>query len=179
MSAAAAAAPAPAKKLSTSKLVIVLAAVAVSGAVGGVSAWFLMGRGAAHAEAKVEEKKPRKSVFTTLEPFTVNLQDARGERFAQIGVTIEHDDPAIEVQIKDRLPAVRNDILLLISSKQIEQLLSVDGKQQLADQIRERVARAIGAAVPAAAASGASGASGASANAGPIRGVLFSQFIVQ
>ncbi len=130
-----------------------------------------------------------KANFTNLEPFTVNLQDPRGERFAQIGVTLELDDPKSENEIKDRMPAIRNNILMLLSSKQIEELLSPEGKVLLAQEIRDQAGRALGfaPAPPAEAASAASAASVASATArqgknmrqNPIRGVLFSQFIVQ
>lgn len=155
------AAPAPAKSGNKLILMVGLGLLLAAGGAGG--AWFALGgKNKSHdPEAKVEEKKPaKKPLFTTLEPFTVNLQDPRGERFAQIGVTLQFEDPEIEMTLKDRLPAVRNAILLLISSKQIEELLSTQGKQQLAQQIRFQAARAMGVAVaepvaaaPAAAAS--------------------------
>lgn len=164
-------------KISTPKLLLVGLAVAVMGSGGAGAAWYFMSR-SAHAETHAAQKAPpKKPLFTTLEPFTVNLLDPRGERFAQIGVTLEYDDPAVEAQIKDRLPAVRNGILMLISSKQIDELLTVEGKQQLAAQIRERATRALGS--EAAAPAPARGASATVAQAGPIRDVLFSQFIVQ
>ena len=154
------AAPAPAK--SGSKLILVLGLGLLLAAGGAGGAWFALGgKDKGGHEAKVEEKKPaRKPLFTTLEPFTVNLQDPRGERFAQIGVTLQFEEPEVEMALKDRLPAVRNAILLLISSKQIDELLSTQGKQLLAQQIRFQAARAMGVAVaepvaaaPAAAAS--------------------------
>ena len=176
----AAAAAAPPKSSKT--LVIVLAAALVLVlAGGGAGAWFFLGRGAEAAPAKKHAAAP---LFTTLEPFTVNLQDPRGERFAQIGVTLQFDDPATEKLIKDRLPAVRNEILLLISSKQIEDLLSNEGKRKLADEIRVRSARAMGVAV-ADPDDGKEEGRGkrdhgrGDGPANPIQGVLYSQFIVQ
>ena len=154
------AAPAPAK--SGNKLIPMIGLGLLLAAGGAGGAWFALGgKDKGGHEAKVEEKKPaRKPLFTTLEPFTVNLQDPRGERFAQIGVTLQFEEPEVEMALKDRLPAVRNAILLLISSKQIDELLSTQGKQLLAQQIRFQAARAMGVAVaepvaaaPAAAAS--------------------------
>lgn len=163
---------------SSKTLVIALAAaLVVVLAGGGVGAWLLLGRTAEAAPAKKHASTP---LFTTLEPFTVNLQDPRGERFAQIGVTLQFEDPAIEKQIKDRLPAVRNEILLLISSKQIDDLLSSEGKRKLADEIRVRSARAMGVAVADAEGGAKDGAHGkGDGPANPIQGVLYSQFIVQ
>lgn len=141
------AAPAPAKSGNKLILIVGLGVLLAAGGAGG--AWFALGgQNKGGNEAKVEEKKPaKKPLFTTLEPFTVNLQDPRGERFAQIGVTLQFEDPEVEMTLKDRLPAVRNAILLLISSKQIDDLLSTAGKQQLAQQIRFQAARAMGVAV--------------------------------
>jgi flagellar FliL protein len=166
----------PKKKSAVGRLVLlsVLGAVLVAGGAGG--AWFaLQGRSAEVATAPAPKKKPqKKQLFTTLETFTVNLQDPRGERFAQIGVTLQFEDPDLEATLKDRLPAVRNAILLLISSKQIEELLTLEGKQKLAEEIRLRAARAAGLELPEP---GAAPAKNGLVN--PIHAVLFSQFIVQ
>lgn len=201
------AAPAPAKSGNKLILMVGLGLLLAAGGAGG--AWLALGGKDKGHEAKVEEKKPaKKPLFTTLEPFTVNLQDPRGERFAQIGVTLQFEDPEVEVTLKDRLPAVRNAILLLISSKQIDDLLSTQGKQHLAQQIRVQAARAMGvavadaiaaapapaasavvalpsdpsvapAAVPAPVVVAAAPAAKAVTVENPIREVLFSQFIVQ
>jgi flagellar FliL protein len=139
---------APPKK-SKKLLVIAVLGLALAGG-GGAGAWFFLGK-KAHGddeEARVEKKHEAKPLFTTLEPFTVNLQDPRGERFAQIGVTLQFEDPSVDVKIKDRLPAVRNEILLLISSKQIDELLSTEGKQKLAQEIRLRTGRSLGYDLP-------------------------------
>ncbi len=176
MSEAVADSSSPKKKSGLKLIVLALVGVLlVAGGAGG--AWFALGRGhnaAGDDEPKHAKKVEKKPLFTTLEPFTVNLQDPRGERFAQVGVTLEFEDPEVESTIKDRLPAVRNDILMLISSKQVEDLLSPQGKRQLADQIRLQAGRAIGAELPDAGAP-----AGKHAAVNPIREVLFSQFIVQ
>lgn len=166
----------PKKKSAAGKLVLcaVLGVVLIGGGAG--AAWFaLQGRPAQAASAAAPKKKPpKKQLFTTLETFTVNLQDPRGERFAQIGITLQFEDPDLEATLKDRLPAVRNAILLLISAKQIEELLTLEGKQKLAEEIRVRAARAAGVEVPEPGA-----APSKTAPANPIVAVLFSQFIVQ
>ena len=176
--------PAAAPKKSRKKLLLIVAAMLVLGAGGAGAAWyFTQGTpGGKDKQAQAPKKEPaKKPLFAPLDPFTVNLQDARGERFAQIGVTLQLDDPDIEIQLKDRLPAVRNQILLLIASKSIDELLTAEGKQQLAGQIRTGVAKVIGVelAVPAAAGASAPQGSNKPAPENPIKDVLFSQFIVQ
>jgi flagellar FliL protein len=160
--------PAAPKKSKT--LVIVLATLLLLGGAGAGAWWFLAGSKAG-TEAGVQRKSQRKPVFVNLDPFTVNLRDERGERFAQIGITFEVEDPSVEVAIKDHLPAVRNNILLLISAKNIEQLLTAEGKQQLASEVRAATGAALGVAPQPAQAAVMDGH--------PIRAVLFSQFIVQ
>jgi len=163
----------PAKKSKT--LLIVVAVLLLLGGGGAGAWWFLAGGGKAGTEAGAPKKSQRKPVFVNLDPFTVNLRDERGERFAQIGITFEVEDASVEVSIKDRLPAVRNNILLLISAKNIESLLSAEGKQQLANEVRAATGAALGVApLPAATAS-----QPAVPDGHPIRTVLFSQFIVQ
>lgn len=134
------------KKKSGKKMIVIAIVALLAAGGGGGGAWFFLGHKAEAGEEHAEKprKKAAKPLFTTLEPFTVNLQDPRGERFAQIGVTLQFEDPKVEIELKDRLPAVRNEILLLISSKEIEELLSTQGKQKLAEEIRFRSARAIG-----------------------------------
>ena len=166
--------PAPKKK---KKLIVAAIAGALVLASGGAGAWWYMGQ--RHAgEAAGAPKAPVKTSFVNLDPFTVNLHDPRGERFAQVGITLEIDDPKAEAQIKERLPAVRNNILLLLSAKEIEALLAPEGKQQLALEIREQAGQALGIA-PAAASAPADAKPAKGSRANPIRGVLFSQFIVQ
>jgi len=112
--------------------------------------------------------RQREPVFVSLEQFTVNLADEGGERFAQIGVTLEVADERVDKTLRARMPAVRNSVLLLISSKKSEELLTLDGKKRLAEQI----AATANAALDDSAAKPSSGAN-------PIAGVNFSHFIVQ
>ena len=139
--------PADAPKKSGKKKIIILA---VAGLVlaggGGGAAWFMMGKNKAPdaAHPPVAEKKPAaKPIFKTLEIFTVNLKDPNGERYAQVGVTLQLRDSAAEKDLDERLPAVRNEVLLLLSSKRIEELLSDEGKRMLAQQIRQAPPRPV------------------------------------
>ena len=168
MSAAPAAAPAEgeAPKKGNKKLIIIVAAVAVLLAGGG-GAFFMMKKkadaeAAAAAEGEdgeAEHAKPAKQAkkpdhgkdehkgpptFVPLEPFIVNLADKEGERFAQVGISLQVDDPKIGEEMKGYMPAIRNSVLLLLSHKTSAELLSIEGKQKLAEEIRRDAARAMG-----------------------------------
>lgn len=171
---------------SKKKLVTVLAGVLLLAAGGAGAAWFVLkpealGRASGGAAQQAPEPA-RKALYQTLDVFTVNLQDPRGERFAQVGVVLQYDNPDIETALKGRLPAVRNDILLLLSSKTPEDLLTPEGKQQLAQQIRSTVGRSLGHEEQPRATDGTPGAGEAAQRRksnNPIQAVLFSQFILQ
>lgn len=173
--AVAAGAAAPAKKGKTKLLIVAgLATVLLVG--GGGAAFTMMKKAPADEEAADEEaadeaddkagkkkKKKRASgaapVFVTLETFTVNLADADNERFAQIGIVLEVTEKKVDDVLKANMPAVRNAILLLLSSKTSKQILTLEGKEQLSTQVAAAVTERIGK--------------------GTIDTVHFSQFIVQ
>lgn len=174
--------PVAPKKSIVKIVVLLLGGLLVAGGSAG-GAWFMAQRQAPADEAHAKKPPATKPVFLPLDAFTVNLQDARGERFAQIGVTLQLGDGSTEHEIKERLPAVRNEILLLLASKTIEDLLSAEGKQKLAREIRVRTALSIGLQVaddshPETAKPTVT-ASARPAVENPVREVLFSQFLVQ
>lgn len=136
---AAAASPAKAPMSKKKKLLIVgLVAVVVLGGGGG-AAWFfwLRPKPAADAEhVKVEHKKM--PVFVELDQFTVNLRRATSddaERYMQVKLVAEAKDaPAGEI-IKSLMPAVRNEIILLLGSKSAQDVETREGKETLAKDI--------------------------------------------
>jgi len=134
-------------------LIIGLVAVLLLGGGGGGAAWWFLGRGEhdeAAAAAKAEEKRKALRVFVTLENFVVNLADRDSERYAQIGVVLEVDGKETEAKITAKMPAVRNELLLLISSKLANQLTTREGKEQLAAEIAVAAARPLGWLPPSA-----------------------------
>jgi len=132
-SAAAEAAPAaPAGKTGKKLLFIALGLVLLAGAGGG--AWWFMHRDAAHSTAKAEPEKP--PVFAPLDNFTANLQQEDGAQFVQVGLTLRMADEAAIAALKLRMPEVRDRILLMLSAKKPSELLSLEGKRKLADDIQ-------------------------------------------
>lgn len=130
------------------KLVIIIGAVVLLVAIAGGGAFFYISkqRAAAAAEDGEEpvaeatqssshdaEKKP--PAYLPLDNMVVNLADPGGERVAQIGITLEVTDAHAADTVKAYLPTIRSGILLLISQRTAEELLSADGKQKLAKDI--------------------------------------------
>ena len=87
-------------------------------------------------------------MFVPLEPFTVNLADRDVDRYAQVGINLQVEDARVSDELKAYMPAIRNSILLILAHKTGEELLSPEGKLQLAEEIRRETARAMGYDIP-------------------------------
>ena len=156
MATAGAAADAPAKGGGMKKLIIIIAAVAVVVVAGGVGLLLMLNKSAkaeddagggeeTHAPAKKHEaKKGETPVFVPLEPFTVNLSDKEVDRFAQIGVTLQVADAHAAEEIKAYLPAIRSNVLVLLSHKTSVELLSAEGKEKLSREVLREAVRPLG-----------------------------------
>ena len=178
-------------------MIIIVAVVLLGGGAGG--AWFYMQKRAAAAatdeepvaHAPAEKHAP---TYLPLESMVVNLADGGGERFAQIGVTLDVENEKTAEKIKTYMPAIRSSVLMLVSQRTSEELLRRDGKEKLANDIVAEVSRAIGYEVdePAPKKAKAKAAEAddeeepapkrkkkRKAEPSPVNGVLFSSFIVQ
>jgi flagellar protein FliL len=147
------------------KLILIVAGAVLLLAMAGGGAWLLLKKSAADddeaAGDEVAQVDPTKGkarsdpkavpTFVPLESFTVNLADRETERYAQISVTLEVLDDKAAERVKAFLPAVRNNILMVLAHKTSEQLLQREGKAQLAGEIRRETVRALGIDIDAAA----------------------------
>ncbi|MBV9889412.1 MAG: flagellar basal body-associated FliL family protein, partial [Rhizobacter sp.] len=144
----------PKKKILVIGLVVLVLAVAVAAA----AIFFLKQRAARAAatgddDAQTSEAAAATSthidpknvpIYLPLDPFIVNLADREADRYAQIGITLEVADEKVGEEIKAYLPAIRNNILLLLAHKSTTDLQGGEGKEKLARQIRRESLRAMG-----------------------------------
>ncbi len=157
--AAPAADAAPAPKGKKKLFIIIGVAVLVLALAGGGAVFYLKskaaaeaaaaeedeGGGATHAKADAHKKDPKAvPTFVPLDPFTVNLADRDAERYAQVGVSLELADPKEGERVKNYMPAIRNNILMVLAHKTSAELLERDGKAKLAQEIRRETAKALG-----------------------------------
>ena len=187
MSAKPPAAAAPAKEPAKSKLVLIGAIVVVL-AVAAVAAFlFLNSRN--HEGDEEHESAPAAAVvptFLPLDNMVVNLADPGGDRFVQLGITLELQDDKTASLVKQYLPSIRSGVLMLVSQRSSEELLVREGKEKLAADIREEVSRplGLGAAPPARAQADEESADEEERprrrqQQNAVRRVLFSSFIIQ
>jgi flagellar protein FliL len=102
----------------------------------------------AHAKAEKPERPEHAPTFVPLDPFVVNLADKEVDRFAQVGLSLQVEEAPVADEIKSYMPAIRNAILLILSHKTSADLLSPEGKETLAKEIRWGATRAMGYEVP-------------------------------
>ena len=72
-----------------------------------------------------------------LDTFIVNLADKGGQRYLRVTMDLELGNLELETEIANRLPQVRNSILMILPSKQFSDISSVEGKIALRDEIME------------------------------------------
>ena len=165
------------KKKSKKLLVIIAAALVLLLVVGGGGAYLLMKKSSATDEEdpdateqapKVEKKKDGKEVapvYVPLDAFTVNLVSEQGEQFLQIIITAEVKDVKMGDKLKSYTPKLRNNIMLLLSGKKASELITKEGKETLAKEIRDLMNHVLNA--------------GDKKADGPVVEVLFTSFIIQ
>ncbi|WP_036303465.1 flagellar basal body-associated protein FliL [Methylotenera sp. L2L1] len=151
---------APASK---KKLIIIIAAIVLA-VGGGGAAWFFTQQKSHDKKEEVKKEEPATApVFLTLDTFTVNLQPDPDEKFLQVDISLQVASPEAAEAIKLHMPAVKNRLLLLLTSKSAAEISTVEGKQELSNEIIEEVKKPF------------------SPNTKPqeVSGVFFTSFVVQ
>ena len=144
-------------------LIIILAAVLLVVLAAGAAAVFLLSSKPAgeREEAHVEEVEEAEPIYERLETFTVNLADQ--ESYLQVEISLKLADVKVQERLKTRMPEVRDVLLRVLSSKTAEDLITPEGKAELAKEVGKEVNGVIGAK---------------KADQG-VKDVLFTSFIIQ
>jgi flagellar FliL protein len=86
----------------------------------------------AQMQYKKENKAPR---FVKMDPFTVNLPSKGGEHYLQVEMVLRVGEGGVEGKIKEFMPVVQDRIITVLSSRSMEQLATVEGKEILGKEI--------------------------------------------
>ena len=170
------------------KLIIIIAAAVALLAILGGGAMFLLGgskdkkeasheggkteaKAEGHAEAKAEgghggeghgEGKAGEAGGSSsypLEPFVVNIYDGQELRYLKIKVEFELSNPAAKAELDAKVAPLRDAVLVLLTTKTMQEVQDLQGKNLLRDQILG----AVGKIIPA----------------GKVTKVYFTDFVVQ
>jgi flagellar FliL protein len=94
-----------------------------------------------------------------LETFVVNLNDPGGKRYLKTTIELEYLTEDVGAELLNRLPQLRDLILLQLSSKGLEDIQSVDGKIALRRELLQRINQTL--------------------TSGKVRNLYFTQFVIQ
>ncbi len=131
---------------------------------------------AAHAPAAHAADKSL-PVYLPMDNLVVNLADAGGEKVAQVGITLQVLDSKASDSVKAYMPTIRSAVLMLLSQRTAEELLSPEGKQKLIQDILRQASIPFGGGEEPEVVAGK--AKKKAAVPYPVVGVLFSSLIVQ
>ncbi len=180
------------KKSKKKMLFIILGIVLLLGLAGGGGALYLLKSATSDEgdhepeEEEVHYEAPDPGTpptFLALDSMVVNLADPGGNRYAQLGITLQLQDAETEEAIKVYMPTIRNGILLIISQRTSEQMLGIEGKQTLAKDIIAEISHVMGYQVEEPKSADESERKSRRkrrrAPPNPVQEVLFSSFIIQ
>ncbi|MCZ7653503.1 MAG: flagellar basal body-associated FliL family protein [Rhodocyclaceae bacterium] len=107
-------------------------------AVGG-GAWFFMLRDKSpDAEPQQVRAQPAKPpLFVPLDAFTVNLSSEQSDQYLQVAATLKVLDQSAADSVKQYMPEVRHRILVLLSTKKVSEIASGEGRERLAEELRQ------------------------------------------
>ena len=142
----------PAKK--TSKLLIIILLIA-SLAIGGAAIFLVITNmtsddksGVAEGRNAGDEGDGGKKVgmdklgpIMPLEPFIVNLSGAGGRNYLKIEITLEFDKKGVQAELENKMPLIKDSILLLLATKSFESIQTAEGKLMLKNEIITRLNR--------------------------------------
>lgn len=152
-------------------VIVLVAVVVVLLAVAAVAALMLTKKGGGETSS-YDQGRPavdlaRPPTFLSLDPFVVNLAPDEGERYLQVVIALRVPDNKTGETLKGFTPTIRHSINLILSSKLPSDLSTLQGREDLAEEITEELNTALG--FPP----------GPRAAKGPIDAVLFNSFIIQ
>lgn len=143
----------PVKKKKPLLLIIVAAVVVIAGA--GTGAYFMLGQGEVEAAvdgnatvAQAEKSDEDGDTSSTLgeayyfsldPPFIVNFTGSSRARFLQVSIEGLTRDSRVKEDITKHIPQVRNNLVLLLSSKTYEELNTMEGKAGLRKQVLREI----------------------------------------
>lgn len=137
---------------SDNKKIVIIAAVIIALAILGAAAMFFLGgkgaekKGASEA-AKVEAKAEAKhgegkggegaaaGSSYALEPFIVNIYDGQELRYLKVKVEFELSSPQAKADLDAKVAPMRDAILVLLTTKTMQEVQDLQGKNQLREQI--------------------------------------------
>ena len=147
-------------------IIIIVVLVLVLVVVGVVVAMLAGGDDDAQSAPKSAKEKPMKNLdamevgpMFPLDTFTVNLLSDSGRRYLKVQMNLELDGEELAAELESKTAVVRDIIIRLLSSKTLEEISTMKGKDKLKEQMVNQL--------------------NLSLRDGNVRRVYFTEFVVQ
>ena len=75
----------------------------------------------------------------SLETFIVNLADKGGNRYLRVTMDLEMTNAALDDELTERLPQVRDAVLTILPNKRFENISTAEGKTSLRSELIEEL----------------------------------------
>jgi len=115
-------------------------------------------------QQKIEKKKKIQKMtemgpIYPLDQFIVNLVSNNSSRYLKCKIDLELDSQELQQEIDKKLPAIRDLIIRILSSKTVEEIQTSKGKEKLKEEIKRKINEIL--------------------TTGEIRNVYFTEFVIQ
>jgi len=137
------------KKKGGSKMTLIIIIVAVLLVVGGsigATLYFLSSsedtiESESESEEEVEEVELQKeAIYQKISPaFVVNFQGSGKTRYLQVHVTVMGRDPDAMAALEVHMPLIKNNLTLMFSSQNFDELKTPEGKEKMRQQSTEAI----------------------------------------
>ena len=130
---------------SKKKLIIIIVAVLVllGGAAGGY--FFFMGSdedekiSPEQEQAELEKQAKQVGPMVNIDSFIVNIMDDQESRYLKATITVEVDSEEASMELTQRMPQVKDAVLLLVGNKTFGELSDLQGKIQLRAELINKI----------------------------------------
>jgi flagellar FliL protein len=151
-------------------LIVIIILLLLLLVIGGLVAYFLLSSSSDENQApeqkqeKVVKKKKVSDMAEVgpiypLDQFIVNLVSNNADRYLKCKIAFELDSPEVQQEIDKKLPAIRDIIINILSSKTVEEIQTAKGKEKLKEEIKRKVNEIL--------------------TTGEVRHVYFTEFVIQ
>lgn len=130
------------------KLLIIGMIAALVLLIGGIGAYLLLSKSAKEEEPKdpgqsvpVPVVNPQAGIGPTVDiaEFVVNIISDQESHYVKAAMTIELTNELAKNEMNQRMPQIRDAILLLVSNKTFEELRDLQGKKQLKAELISKI----------------------------------------
>lgn len=129
---------------SKKKLIIIIAAVLVLLIGIGAGVFLFLGGdeeklSPEEEQAMLEKQAKEVGPMVNIDSFIVNILDENESRYLKAAITLEVDGEAASLELAQRMPQVKDAILLLIGNKTFDELSDLQGKIQLRAELINKI----------------------------------------